>query len=184
VHKPLFEIIDEKYKIKEFNHSEFRKFFADNTHLFNNDTSNNFKDYYLDHSESDHSQLYTLSYELYYDNIFIGYLSLSNVHMSSEPLGTGYIHNYIPSVYLQYFAIFKDFRGKGHGSYFISMLKEHLVFNSLSSCRFIIADSLLQSKDFYEKNGFNELSDDHTRPRELILECETTRYYFDLYDLI
>jgi predicted GNAT family N-acyltransferase len=66
-----------------------------------------------------------------------------------------------------------NFKGKGIGTSILGYLKVLFITNNRTGCKFITVDAYRQSLEFYEKNGFDYLTEDDRN-------SDTRLMYFDL----
>ena len=72
-------------------------------------------------------------------------------------------------------AVAKSHQGENIGSNLIRLIREMLLRRaSVSACRFITVDAIVDKRSFYEKNGFRLLQN------EIPEGAETVLMYFDL----
>ena len=81
-----------------------------------------------------------------------------------------------PAVKIGRLAVSKDYEGQSFGRISINYIKQTLLENRISGCRFVTVDALKEAVGFYIKNGFQILAP----PLE---SDETVLMYFDLKKL-
>lgn len=81
--------------------------------------------------------------------------------------------NSYPAVKIGRLAIDKKFQRDGFGQKMLEYIKYLFLENNKTGCRFLLVDAYSQSVNFYNKNGFIELSND-------LPDKDTTLMYFDL----
>ncbi|MBO5539163.1 MAG: GNAT family N-acetyltransferase [Prevotella sp.] len=80
-----------------------------------------------------------------------------------------------PAVKIGRLAVAKNHQGENIGSNLIRLIREMLLRRaSVSACRFITVDAVVDKRSFYEKNGFRLLQN------EIPEGAETVLMYFDL----
>ena len=82
-----------------------------------------------------------------------------------------------PAVKIGRLAVSKDYEGQSFGRISLNYIKQTLLENRVSGCRFVTVDALKEAVGFYQKNGFQIL----TTPEE---SDETVLMFFDLKKMI
>ncbi len=78
-----------------------------------------------------------------------------------------------PAMKIGRLGIDKDYQSKGWGTKILDYLKILFITNNRTGCRFITVDAYSQSLNFYQKNGFDFLTDKDK-------DSDTRLMYFDL----
>ncbi|MBR4734735.1 MAG: GNAT family N-acetyltransferase [Bacteroidales bacterium] len=63
-----------------------------------------------------------------------------------------------PAVKIGRLAVSKDYQGRSFGRISLNYIKQTLLDNRVSGCRFVTVDALMEAVGFYEKNGFQILA--------------------------
>lgn len=137
-------------------------------------------------------QLLANTFVLEDENEIVGYYSLLNDKISQTTLPKNlwrklrkkiphekHLGSY-PAVKIGRFAISKNYRGKGIGSYLINGIMQLLITQrGLSACRFLTVDAYPDAVQFYEKNDFIKMIND----ADITTELQTIPLYYDLKQL-
>jgi predicted GNAT family N-acyltransferase len=78
-----------------------------------------------------------------------------------------------PAVKIARLGVSNNYKGAGYGKTILDYLKILFTTNNRTGCKYITVDAYKQSLKFYEKNGFNYLT-------EKDIEADTRLMYFDL----
>lgn len=78
-----------------------------------------------------------------------------------------------PAVKIGRLAVSKDYEGQSFGRISLNYIKQTLLENRVSGCRFVTVDALKEAVGFYQKNGFQILA----TPEE---SDETVLMFYDL----
>lgn len=81
-----------------------------------------------------------------------------------------------PAVKIGRLAVSKDYEGQSFGRISLNYIKQTLLENRISGCRFLTVDALKEAVGFYQKNGFQILATPETSD-------ETVLMFFDLKKL-
>jgi len=129
------------------------------------------------------SQLLASSYLLKVGEETVGFFCVSNDRLCKDDtnrwrkikdiLPYPKRRNSYPAVKIGRLAIDKKFQRGGFGNRMLEYIKYLILEHSNTGCRFLLVDAYLQSVNFYNKNGFVELSSD--KPAS-----DTKLMYFDL----
>jgi predicted GNAT family N-acyltransferase len=129
-------------------------------------------DFLLTASKKFSSQLLAVTYLLENDQETIAFFSILNDKISIKEVihpNTWKIFKALlpsekslksyPAVKIGRLAVNKNHKGKDVGTSIISFLIDSFLTNNKTGCRFIIVDAYQQSLGFYEKNGFQYLTE-------------------------
>ncbi len=82
-----------------------------------------------------------------------------------------------PAMKIGRLGVSERYKGAGIGTMIIDYLKELFISNNRTGCKYITVDAYRQSLSFYEKNGFNYLT-------QLDENDDTRLMYFDLISMM
>lgn len=131
--------------------------------------------------------LFSVTYLLELENKTVAFFTLVNDKIKLEDgknkqwwkkkIGGKIPHNKqrkdYPAVKIGRLGVTNEYKGKGIGTIILDYLKIWFVDKNKTGCRFITVDAYSKSLVFYEKNGFNYLTD-------LDIAASTRLMYFDL----
>lgn len=133
------------------------------------------------------AQLLAVTYLLETDQETVAFFSMLNDKISIEDadsktkwrkyfrdiMPNGKRFKSYPAVKLGRLAVNNNFKGQGIGTVIIDYLKELFVNNNRTGCKYLTIDAYKQSLFFYERNGFNYLTEQDK-------DSDTRLMYFDL----
>ncbi|TGM30474.1 N-acetyltransferase [Leptospira levettii] len=104
--------------------------------------------------------------------------SISNNAISANidlDMGIQYNARYkaYPAVLIGRFATHNNPSGKGYGKLVLDLIKNWLITNNKTGCRFVVVDARKDIADFYRKSGFEDYPEESNIPNNKYL-------YFDL----
>ena len=148
-------------------------------------------DFLLNDSCPQLGQLFSVTYLLEKDNKTVAFFTLVNDKIKLEDsrsknfwttkLGKKIPHNKrrkdYPAVKIGRLAVNNDYKGFGVGTAILDYIKIWFVEGNKTGCRFITVDAYTKSLAFYEKNGFNYLTDKDEND-------DTRLMYFDLIKIV
>lgn len=144
-------------------------------------------EFYRIDSIHNHKELIAITYAVKYEDNTICFFSVSNDSITKRHLNNRIarrifkkiprvkIYSTTPAVKIGRLATSKDHCGIGIGTRVLDLIKYSFTHGNKTGCRFVVVDAYRNEKtlNFYEKNGFDFLSDEDT-------ESETRLMYFDL----
>ena len=135
------------------------------------------------------SELLSVTYIFEDEEQIISYFSLLNDKITHEELTNrkwkrfqaifppGKSYKSYPALKIGRMAVNEAAKGQGIGSKMLEYIKELFIKETHSGCRYITVDAYSASVKFYEKNGFEFLTDEDK-------DKETRLMYFDLKPFI
>jgi hypothetical protein len=107
----------------------------------------------------------------------VGFCISNNAINANIDLDMGIQHNArykaYPAVLIGRFATHDKHSGYGYGKLVLDLIKNWLLTNNKTGCRFIVVDARIEIADFYRKSGFEDYPEDSNIPNNKYL-------YFDL----
>lgn len=146
---------------------------------------------FLHHDSKNYlSQLLAVTYTLETDNETIAFYSVSNDKISVEEVKSGnrfkrfkanftkekQLRSY-PAVKIGRFGVSTIYKGQHIGTALLDYIKLTFINNNRTGCRYITVDAYAESLKFYEKNGFQYMTDTD-------IGHETRLMYFELTPLM
>ena len=141
-------------------------------------------DFLLNDSKSYLSKLLAVTYILENETETIAFFSLFNDKITIDDVdskskwkwfkkATGKSFSSHPAMKIGRLGVSNNFKGRGIGTITLDYIKEMFITNNRTGCRYITVDAYAASLSFYEKNGFEYLTN-----RDI--GSDTRLMYFDL----
>ncbi|MBL4754389.1 MAG: GNAT family N-acetyltransferase [Flavobacteriales bacterium] len=148
---------------------------------------NDLNEFLLGDSKNYYSQLLAVTYLLEFAEETAAFFSLLNDKISIEDADSkrkwrkifrdimpeGKRFKSYPAVKIGRLGVGNTFQGDGLGTVILDYVKELFIDNNRTGCKYLTVDAYLRSLRFYEKNGFEYLT-------EKDKDSETRLMYFDL----
>lgn len=145
-------------------------------------------DFYLNDCKNYQNQLLAVTYILELGEDTVAFYSLLNDKISITDVDATNKWNRIrkqlpqrkrfksyPAMKIGRLAVATQYKNFGVGTYILDSLKQLFITNNRTGCRFITVDAYKQSLRFYERNGFQFLSEknDDTQTRLMFFDLAT-----------
>lgn len=146
-------------------------------------------DFFLNDSKSYLQKLLAVTYVLETETEVIAFFSVLNDKITVADVDsgnqwkklfripTGKIFRSYPAMKIGRLGVSNSFKGFGIGTIILDYIKELFITNNRTGCRYITVDAYRASLTFYEKNGFQYLTDKDKN-------SDTRLMYFDLMTLV
>ncbi|MGJ4734857.1 GNAT family N-acetyltransferase [Leptospira levettii] len=152
----------------------------DDTDLSQFQCDDKLEHYFKNDAKDTEIELIAKTYFLHHKKIkepLVGFSISNNAINANIDLDMGIQYNArykaYPAVLIGRFATHDRYKGTGYGRLVLDLIKNWLITNNKTGCRFIVVDAREDIADFYRKSGFEDYPEESSIPKNKY-------HYFDL----